>query len=162
MAVPLIAIGVYELAMLAAAGIAAGWAASRPGREATRKAAQALSEALSRPKSVPVPIAPSIPRTCPPAKCDDKCGPLLQRINRVMAEVQRRIAEMEVDKYHLYDIRPVAIPGIGSWPGHIQAFRSKQAQLRSLLTEAVTNGCPIPAGAWKLSSRNPPNRPFRR
>ena len=164
MALPLIpvAIGAYELLMLAVAAVATGWALSPKGQEAGRATARALSEALSRPRSVPVPIAPSIPQTCQQTKCDDRCGPLLQRINSAMVELSRRIAEMEVDKYHLYDIRPAALPGIGSWPGHIQAFRNKQAQLRRLLTEASTLGCPIPPGAWKLATRNPPTRPFRR
>jgi len=159
LAIP-IAIGAYELAALAAAAVAAAWLASPPGQEASRKTAQALSEALSKPKSVPIPLAPAIPRTCPRTECDDKCGPLLAKINKVMAELRRRITDMEIDEYNLYNTRPAATPGIGSWPGHLQQFRNKQAQLRRLLAEASTNGCPIPPGAWHLATRNPPKRPL--
>jgi hypothetical protein len=164
MAFPLVipvAIGAFELVGLAAVTIAGLWAASPQGQKAGRAGAQALSQALSKPQSIAVPIAPSIPRTCSEPNCDDRCGPLLAKIHQVMGQIRERIAAMEVDKYNLYRIRPAAIPGIGSWPGHIQQFRSKQAQLRRLLTEAGTNGCPIPPGAWLLASRNPPNRPFR-
>ncbi len=156
------AVGIYELAALAAASITALWLASPQGRQATTAAANQLSEALSRPRSEPMPLAPSIPRACPRERdSEDKCGPLIQRIYRVMAELRRRIAEMEVDRYNLYEIRPQALPGIGSWPGHVLQFKLKQAHLRRLLQEASTYGCPTPAGAWKLATRNPPKHPKR-
>lgn len=158
LAIP-VAIGAYELAALAAASVAALWLASPQGREATSAAAEALSDAISKPRAAPIPLSPSIPRTCPQSKCD--CGAILQRIVSVMTELRRRIAEMEVDEYGLFGIRPDKIPGIGSWPGHIQQFRNKQAQLRRLLNEATTMGCPIPLGAWQLATRNPPNRPHQ-
>ena len=106
MVLPLIpvAIGAFELVTLAAAAIVGVWALSPQGQKARRVTGQALSEALSKPRSVAVPIAPSIPQTCAKPKCDDKCGPLLEQIYKVCNELVKRIADMEVDKFHLYEI----------------------------------------------------------
>lgn len=159
LAIP-VAIGAYELAALAVAAIAAVWVASPQGREASRSAAKALSEALSRPKAVPIPLSPSLPRKCSDTKdCEDRCGPITAQIIKVMAELTGRILDLEADKFGLYGIRPSALPGVGSWPGHIQQFQQKQAYLRRLLNQASAMGCPVPPGAWHLATRNPPKGP---
>jgi hypothetical protein len=95
------------------------------------------------------------------ATCD-KCGPLLDKINSLMAEIKRRRIDMRVDKEELYKIRPGKKPGIGSWPGHIQQFENKQAQLRTTLAKARENGCPVPPDADKTASEDPPSRPDRK
>jgi hypothetical protein len=89
-----------------------------------------------------------------------ECETLQTQIRAVLNELKQRYAEMREDKYGLYPIRPARIPGVGSWPGHVQQFEDKQSQLRKLLNQSDTLGCKPqnPDARW-WSSVEPPRQP---
>lgn len=87
-------------------------------------------------------------QSCPKARTDPACPAIQQAIARALGELKKRYAEMRADAKELYPIRPRALPGIGSWPGHVQQYRGWQVNLRGKLQEAAVHGCPVPPDAW--------------
>ena len=160
------------------AGATALFMATPQGREMTADALEGTADALddlfdapsqsstqsnsqSNTQPLAVPTSPSQTVTCTSAP-DPSCVALLAKISSRMTELEKRLSDMETDKLGLFQIRPRAIPGKGSWPGHIDQFKGKQQNLRKMLDNATTLCCPIPRGAWHLATRNPPNRPHLR
>ena len=94
----------------------------------------------------------------------DNCDQLLREIYRAMNEINDRILDLVNDPLNLYNLlysvpSPSLPPDSGTYLGHIHQAEGWQRRLRSLLQEAMSQGCPIPRSAWRLASRPLPNQP---
>ena len=135
-----------------------GYEAYRAAQAA--KAAMALAAAAAATQAAKQGVQTQACSTCDPP---DPCEQIEKDANARRNELAQRYAELREDKYNLYELflrDPNArVPGIGSWNGHVQQFRNKQANLRSTLDKSRTNGCSPAADAGKWSSIDPPSQP---
>jgi hypothetical protein len=99
------------------------------------------------------------------ASCQDpKCRDQGKKVKQRRDELQRRYDEMRQDPQSLYQNHysiANAHPVYGSWVGHVQQFRAKQANLRKLIEDYnKLDGCPrLDGDHWRQASRDPPSRP---
>ena len=143
----LVAAGPPGWVVLGALAVGAGAIMATQNSEAI---GEALDNAASKAKSLLRDITASEP--C--KECDD-CTKKNAEISAVRNELKQRYDEMRRDERDLFNTRPT---GTMSWQGHIMQFRSKQAQLRSLLSSLPPN-CPPPPDAWEWASKDPPSKP---
>ena len=92
---------------------------------------------------------------CPPED-GDKCKQKLIDVYALMADVEKRLADLYADKLDLKRVAPQkpspSLPkGSGSWNGHIQQLEQRQGQLRRAITDAVSSGCKVPPFAFRLA-----------
>jgi RHS repeat-associated protein len=81
--------------------------------------------------------------------CD--CQPLYDKINKVVNELQSRETKL---KWPTLSLPPT---GKMSVAGHVQQFKNKQDQLRSLLNEANSKGClAYRSDAWTYATMDSP------
>lgn len=98
-------------------------------------------------------------RAVPTPPVPPECGDIVRRMQERTQELRQRFEEMLEDRHGLYAIRPAAKPPFGSWPGHLQQYVGKQANLIKLMTQAAAMGCPVPPDAEEWATRPPPLRP---
>lgn len=96
--------------------------------------------------------------------CPDECPHLIARIEGRIAELKSRYDAMLRDENNLYCnyyYFPLYINGerIGSWRGHVQQFKEKQANLITLCNEAGNRGCFIPEDAIEWAYKEAPDHP---
>jgi hypothetical protein len=83
---------------------------------------------------------------------EDDCKKLYEKINLRINELKKRYADLIANILNLPQSGPMSIEG------HRQQFRNKQANLRSLLTEALTKGCTgYSPDAWTWATIEVPN-----
>ena len=101
----------------------------------------------------------STPDACfiPPDFDPDECERLRDQIRSRVEELKFRYTDMLVDAHGLFQ-RP--LPGIGSWPGHVQQFEDKRRNLRKLIDEATNRGCAVPPEAFMWLIRPAPSKPL--
>jgi hypothetical protein len=121
-------------------------------------ASEAIDEEFSDAKPSAVQSCPVPKTTNPPPDCREITAQIQARVT----ELKQRHMEMLADKHGLYPIRPAAKPPYGSWPGHIQQYRDKRANLRKLLGIARAKGCVIPPDAEVWQNAEPPASPATR
>jgi uncharacterized protein (DUF1501 family) len=138
----------YRAAQAAAAVVAAA-AVTNEGINAVRDSAQTDAG-----------VTTDYCASCQDPNCRDKGKKVKDRRD----ELQRRHDEMREDPESLFqNHRTVANahPIYGSWDGHIQQFRAKQANLRKLINEYnALDNCPrLDGDHWRQASREPPSAP---
>jgi uncharacterized protein (DUF1501 family) len=95
---------------------------------------------------------------------DPKCRDQGKKVKQRRDELQKRHDEMREDPQSLFKNHKTianAHPVYGSWDGHVQQFRAKQANLRKLIQEYnALDGCPrLDGDHWRQASREPPSAP---
>ena len=97
-----------------------------------------------------------------PLKENNKCGPILQKIENLKNSIKFRYYDMLRDRYGLYKkYRKIRSPHptFGSWEGHIQRYQEEQADLRLEIGFAEMEKCPVSSEAKKWSVKPPPPKP---
>jgi len=94
----------------------------------------------------------------------NNCDDLLKQIYQAMNQINSRILDLVNDPLNLfnqaYNVPNPNLPGAGTYVGHIHQVEGWQRRLRSLLQQAMAEGCPIPPAAWKLAARQLPTQPI--
>ncbi|WP_211443568.1 RHS repeat protein [Collimonas humicola] len=95
---------------------------------------------------------------------EDKCKAKIAEVYRAMAAVEKRLADLYVDRYNQYNIaRSVPSPslpkGTGSWDGHQSAARDAKTWLGRAIKEALAAKCQVPPYAWDLLKAPIPTHP---
>jgi RHS repeat-associated protein len=92
------------------------------------------------------------------------CKELLDKINEVADELEKRYLDMLEDRYNLFEIAPDKLPGIGSWKGHQDKYVDVQDELSDLANDFFRSGCNlrlIPVDINALLKRPYPAHPAR-
>lgn len=94
----------------------------------------------------------------------DKCKEKIAEVYRAIAEVEKRLADLYVDRYNLYNLArsapsPSLPKGTGSWDGHQNAARDAKTWLGRAIKEALAAKCKVPPYAWELLKAPIPTRP---
>ena len=92
------------------------------------------------------------------SKVEHDCTPYEDALQKAMRQVTNRYLALQLDESNLYcDAYDTPAPGkTGTWLGHLQQFRDRQAQLLAAIAAAEAAHCPVPAEAYVLANLPPP------
>nr|WP_154650408.1 hypothetical protein [Acinetobacter tjernbergiae] len=94
---------------------------------------------------------------------DPRCKAIIGEMERLATDVEFRYNDLLLDRHDLYrNYRSIknAHWSYSSWDGHIIQYNKVQGTLKSLVTQAVIEGCTVSTYVRKWSEQKPPAQPL--